>query len=162
MESNNLTTQPDQKTRAYLLMIERIEAMRLGILPKAVNGDAWAVYSILKCNEQETKLLDLLDDKQEKIRHENIEICWEEDEPIEWLSTGECADILGVTGKTVIRAVKNGDLPADLTNGSHYRIKREDLLRYKEGGGFKLRGQIGQTGQIGHFGTVHPPRTPSQ
>jgi excisionase family DNA binding protein len=134
MESNDLKGQTDQKTRAYLLMIERIEAMRLGILPKAVNGDAWAVYCILKCNDQETKLLDLLDDKQEKISHENIEICWEEDEPIEWLSTGECAEILGVTAKTVGNAVRNGSLPASRTNGDKYRINRKDLLRYKDSG----------------------------
>jgi excisionase family DNA binding protein len=78
----------------------------------------------------ESKIIKLHDDKREQ----KYEICWEGDEPTVWHSTGECAGILGVSVRTVERAVKKGDLPAMVTSGKHCRIKHEDLLSYKERG----------------------------
>jgi excisionase family DNA binding protein len=131
---NGFASVADKKAAAYRLMLERIEVMRRAVLQKVLEGDGWMVYSILKCNEQEIKLLDLLDGKEK----EPIEIAWEEDEPTVWHTTGECAAILGVSPRTVLNAINSGILPAERTNGNHSRIKHEDLMRFKNGGALEI------------------------
>jgi excisionase family DNA binding protein len=49
----------------------------------------------------------------------------------ERLSTGEAAKELGVSGKTVLRWINEGVLPARLTRpGGQYRIDRADVERF--------------------------------
>jgi excisionase family DNA binding protein len=48
------------------------------------------------------------------------------------LSTGEAAKELGVSGKTVLRWINDGLLPARRTRaGGQYRVDRADLERFK-------------------------------
>ena len=43
------------------------------------------------------------------------------------LSTGKVAKLLSVTPDTVLKWIKNGQLPATRTAGGHYRIAQRDL-----------------------------------
>jgi excisionase family DNA binding protein len=50
----------------------------------------------------------------------------------QWLSTGEAAEELAVTGKTVLRWIEKGLLPARrIRAGGQYRIDREVVERFK-------------------------------
>ncbi len=101
-----------------------------------MKGDVRAVGAILKCDEREADLLGIYDEKREN----RYVFSWlgedDEDEsarrPV-WHTPGDCAVILGVTPKTIRRAVEQGRLPAVRTPGGHYRIRREDLERYRDG-----------------------------
>src|ERR1700730_1474321 len=47
----------------------------------------------------------------------------------EYLTTGQAAELLGVSKPTVVRAIQRGLLrPALVTPGQHRRFRREDLL----------------------------------
>lgn len=48
------------------------------------------------------------------------------------MSTAEVAEMLGVTDRTVRRAIVRGELPAD-RRGASYRIARQDLARFAAG-----------------------------
>jgi excisionase family DNA binding protein len=48
----------------------------------------------------------------------------------QWLSTGQAADIAGVTASALRKAIKEGRLQATKV-GTHNRISREDLEHYK-------------------------------
>ena len=46
----------------------------------------------------------------------------------EWLTAKEVARILGVDKSTVYRWCRSGGLPAKVSPGGHYRIRRADAL----------------------------------
>lgn len=48
----------------------------------------------------------------------------------EWLSTSQAADLLGITGRAVLKAVHEGRLPATEV-GKRWQINREDVQHYK-------------------------------
>jgi excisionase family DNA binding protein len=51
----------------------------------------------------------------------------------EYLTTGQAAELLGVSKPTVVRAIQRGLLrPALVTPGQHRRFRREDLLAFRE------------------------------
>lgn len=116
--------------------LDRIKTLRGALLPKAMKGDVRAVDAILKCDERELKLLKIDDEKRE---HKYVFSWLDEEEPTGeavrptiWHTPGDCAAILGVTPKTVRRAVERGDLPAVRTTGGHRRVRGEDLERYRD------------------------------
>jgi excisionase family DNA binding protein len=47
-----------------------------------------------------------------------------------WLSTGQAADLAGVTSRAIRRAIAEARLPANEVGG-RYRISRDDLEHYK-------------------------------
>jgi excisionase family DNA binding protein len=48
-----------------------------------------------------------------------------------WLSTGEAGALLGVSGKTVLRLVKDRKLgPARVTEGGQFRLERAAVERF--------------------------------
>jgi excisionase family DNA binding protein len=47
----------------------------------------------------------------------------------EEVTTGEAAEILGVSRSTIVRYVEAGILPARKLPGGHLRIRREDVER---------------------------------
>ena len=52
--------------------------------------------------------------------------------PGEWLTTGQAAELLGVSRSTVVRYIEAGTLEARRLPGGHWRIRRSDaekLLR---------------------------------
>lgn len=50
----------------------------------------------------------------------------------ELLTTGQAAELLGVSKPTLVRAVQRGHLrPALVTPGLHRRFRREELLLYR-------------------------------
>jgi excisionase family DNA binding protein len=50
----------------------------------------------------------------------------------EYLTTGQAAELLGVSKPTVVRAIQRGLLrPALVTPGQHRRFRREDLLAFR-------------------------------
>jgi excisionase family DNA binding protein len=50
----------------------------------------------------------------------------------ELLTTGQAAELLGVSKPTLVRAVQRGQLrPALVTPGLHRRFRREELLAYR-------------------------------
>ena len=52
--------------------------------------------------------------------------------PGEWLTTGQAAELLGVSRSTVVRYIEAGTLEARRLPGGHWRIRRseaEKLLR---------------------------------
>ena len=52
--------------------------------------------------------------------------------PGEWLTTGQAAELLGVSRSTVVRYIEAGTLNARRLPGGHWRIRRseaEKLLR---------------------------------
>lgn len=50
----------------------------------------------------------------------------------EWLSTGDAAKELGVSGKTVMRWIQRGLIPARrIRSGGQYRIERAAIERFK-------------------------------
>ena len=50
----------------------------------------------------------------------------------EYLTTGQAAELLGVSKPTVVRAIQRGLLrPALVTPGQHRRFLREDLLAFR-------------------------------
>ena len=50
----------------------------------------------------------------------------------EYLTTGQAAQLLGVSKPTVVRAIQRGLLrPALVTPGQHRRFRREDLLAFR-------------------------------
>ncbi len=117
--------------------LDRIKTLRGALLPKAMEGDVRSVGAILKCDERELKLLKTDDEKREQ----KYVFSWIDEEeptgeavrPTVWHTPGECAAILGVSPRTVGRAVERGDLPAVRTPGGHCRVRGEDLERYREG-----------------------------
>jgi excisionase family DNA binding protein len=52
-------------------------------------------------------------------------------DPEELLSANEAGKLLGVTGKTVIRMMEDGNFPG-YKIGSYYKFKRGDIVRYRE------------------------------
>lgn len=48
----------------------------------------------------------------------------------EWLSTGQAADLAGVTSRAIRKAIADGRLQANVIGGL-YRISREDLEHYR-------------------------------
>lgn len=52
----------------------------------------------------------------------------------EKVSTGKAAELLGMARQSVLRAIKRGDLPAEITAGDgrdHYSIELEDLKEFQ-------------------------------
>lgn len=49
----------------------------------------------------------------------------------QWLSTGEAAELLGVTARAVRKAIAEGRLSATTLSNRHRRISREDLEHYR-------------------------------
>ncbi|HEX6492088.1 MAG TPA: helix-turn-helix domain-containing protein [Candidatus Dormibacteraeota bacterium] len=50
----------------------------------------------------------------------------------EYLTTGQAAELLGVSKPTVVRAIQRGLLrPALVTPGQHRRFRKEDLLAFR-------------------------------
>ena len=50
----------------------------------------------------------------------------------ELLTTGQAAELLGVSKPTLVRAVQRGQLrPALVTPGLHRRFRREELVAYR-------------------------------
>lgn len=49
----------------------------------------------------------------------------------ELLSANEAGKLLGVSGKTVIRMMDDGDFPG-YKIGSYYKFRRGDILKYRE------------------------------
>jgi excisionase family DNA binding protein len=128
--------QPPDSSAGRRQQLDRIKTMRGALLPKAMEGDVRSVGAILKCDERELKLLKIDD---EKLEHKYVFSWIDEEEPTGeavrptvWHTPGECAAILGVSPKTVRRAVERGDLPAVRTPGGHCRVRREDLERYRD------------------------------
>jgi len=52
-------------------------------------------------------------------------------DPEELLSANEAGKLLGVSGKTVIRLMEDGDF-AGYKIGSYYKFKRGDIIAYRE------------------------------
>ncbi|MDR1265716.1 MAG: helix-turn-helix domain-containing protein [Propionibacteriaceae bacterium] len=48
-----------------------------------------------------------------------------------WLTTGQAAEVIGVSRSTMVRMLDAGRLPSDQPN-KHRRVRLEDLLAYKE------------------------------
>ncbi|MDR1078644.1 MAG: helix-turn-helix domain-containing protein [Propionibacteriaceae bacterium] len=48
-----------------------------------------------------------------------------------WLTTGQAAEVNGVSRSTMVRMLDAGQLPSDQPN-KHRRVRLEDLLAYKE------------------------------
>lgn len=46
--------------------------------------------------------------------------------PGEWLTTGQAAELLGVSRSTVVRYIEAGTLDARRLPGGHWRIRRSD------------------------------------
>jgi excisionase family DNA binding protein len=91
--------------------VARGDALRLALPNGAVetlHGDAaWAVLALLAGGEPDT----------------------DADLP-EVLTTGQAADVLGVSRPTVVKLVDEGVIPAQRV-GSHRRLRREDVLAYR-------------------------------
>lgn len=127
----------DAKTQADAQseQLKRIRRLRSALFEKAINGDVRAAGMILKFDEQESKLLGSDGEK----RKTEYFFRWQNQAPLGadvgettvWRTPGDCADVLGVSPKTVIRAVKRGELSAGRTPGGHYRISGEELERYR-------------------------------
>jgi excisionase family DNA binding protein len=47
-----------------------------------------------------------------------------------WLTTGEAGALLGVSGKTVLRLVKDRKLGARVTEGGQFRLERAAVERF--------------------------------
>lgn len=50
--------------------------------------------------------------------------------PSKWLTTGQAADLLGITSRAVRLAIARGDVPAEKV-GTHNRISRADVEHYR-------------------------------
>jgi excisionase family DNA binding protein len=48
------------------------------------------------------------------------------------LTTGQAADLLGVSRPTVVALIRAGKLPATLVGSTHRRLKLSDVLAYRE------------------------------
>jgi len=48
----------------------------------------------------------------------------------EWLTTTQAGAILGVSSRTVVRAIKEARLPARVTTGKQFRLDRADVERF--------------------------------
>jgi len=48
-----------------------------------------------------------------------------------WVTTGQAAELLGVSRSTMVRLLDAGRLPSDQPN-KHRRVRLDDLLAYKE------------------------------
>ncbi|WGY04324.1 helix-turn-helix domain-containing protein [Nocardioides sp. QY071] len=48
----------------------------------------------------------------------------------QWLSTGQAAELAGVTSRAIRKAIANGRLPANEIGGQ-YRVSREDIEHFK-------------------------------
>ena len=101
--------------------LERIELLRDALLPKAMEGHVKSIVTIIKCDNIEEKLLESLEKKRGAAA------------PDIFYTPGECAAILGVAANTVRRTILRGELAASLTPGGHYRIRREEMGRYRAG-----------------------------
>lgn len=55
-----------------------------------------------------------------------------EEQAEHWLLPSEAGMLLGVDGRTVLRWVKDGRLPAIRTPGGQHRLKRSDINAYLE------------------------------
>jgi excisionase family DNA binding protein len=104
--------------------LERIEMLRDALLPKAMEGHVKSVVTIIKCDDIEEKILKSL----EKLWGQKTE---ETAAPRIFYTPGECAAILGVTPNTIRKTIQRGELAANLTPGGHYRIRREEMGRYR-------------------------------
>jgi len=104
--------------------LERIEMLRDALLPKAMEGHVKSVVTIIKCDDIEEKLLKSF----EKLWGQKTE---ETAAPRIFYTPGECAAILGVTPNTIRKTIQRGELAASLTPGGHYRIRREEMGRYR-------------------------------
>jgi len=49
--------------------------------------------------------------------------------PGEWLTTGQAAELLGVSRSTVVRYIEAGTLDARRLPGGHWRVRRTDAER---------------------------------
>jgi excisionase family DNA binding protein len=49
--------------------------------------------------------------------------------PGEWLTTGQAAELLGVSRSTVVRYIEAGTLEARRLPGGHWRIRRNEAER---------------------------------
>ena len=49
--------------------------------------------------------------------------------PGEWLTTGQAAELLGVSRSTVVRYIEAGTLEARRLPGGHWRIRRSEAER---------------------------------
>jgi len=49
--------------------------------------------------------------------------------PGEWLTTGQAAELLGVSRSTVVRYIEAGTLDARRLPGGHWRIRRSEAER---------------------------------
>lgn len=114
--------------------LERTQILRGALWKKAIKGDARSIALVLKCDQHESEILETF--KIYRKRKPNFQ--WIEEEPPDGLgeeiplsSPGECAELLGVSVKTIARAVENGELPAVTTPGGHRRIRIDDLEKYR-------------------------------
>ncbi len=53
--------------------------------------------------------------------------------PGEWLTTGQAAELLGVSRSTVVRYIEAGTLDARRLPGGHWRIRRADAEKLLRG-----------------------------
>ena len=53
--------------------------------------------------------------------------------PRAWLTTGEAGELLGVSGKSVLRLIHDRKLPARRTDGGQFRIERAAVEHFAAG-----------------------------
>ncbi|MBI3794784.1 MAG: helix-turn-helix domain-containing protein [Nitrospinae bacterium] len=104
-----------------------------------MRGNVWAVGALLKCDKHETKIFEAEEERIAKLNANPANqapqkhvFSWIDEEVPEWLTPGECAKILGVSPRTVVRLIDQGDLEEFKTKGGHRRIRDCDLEVYME------------------------------
>lgn len=60
--------------------------------------------------------------------------------PDPWLTTGQAAEELGVSRRTLTRILEAGKIPFERYGKGHRRIRMSDVLRYKEDESTRRRG----------------------
>ncbi|MBI3793321.1 MAG: M3 family oligoendopeptidase [Nitrospinae bacterium] len=130
--TNNTTQELPSSAEFKRQLMAMIQTMLPAMLEKAKNGDVSAVGAILRCGQAGAKFLDAVEKNgggKPEVKHV---FSWNDEEPPDWLAPYEVAEILGVSPRTVLRAIARGELEASKSPGGHHRVLREDLERYQD------------------------------
>lgn len=97
------------------LRIQQFEQIQMAssyLMKRAKRGSVRAVRMLLNCGKHAFSLL-------------------EAEEGTEWLAPGKCADMIGVSVRTIQRAVESGALCVSRTSGGHSRIQKKDFEKWR-------------------------------